>query len=256
LQKVIDERMADAPRGSLDAALLELDRRQIRKWAAAHFDHHVNYHGACSQLGGSMKPARFEFRFGSRRPGDDESDPESVKDAFVLEIEGEKIRITGQIDRIDIGEIGGKTVFNVIDYKSGKKVVLKTEHIESGERLQLPIYIEAAQMLVFGGNAAPLTAGYWSMATGFDARGALKCDEGRDSDEHWSNIQASVRRAIGRLIAHIRAGSFPVDSRDDECTSRCNFNTICRITQIRSLGKTRPADEGEASSAANTTADS
>ena len=30
-----------------------------------------------------------------------------------------QIRVTGRIDRIDVGRVGGKTVFNVIDYKSG-----------------------------------------------------------------------------------------------------------------------------------------
>ncbi|HJQ78400.1 MAG TPA: PD-(D/E)XK nuclease family protein, partial [Lacipirellulaceae bacterium] len=243
LQRVIDERMVGATAGSIDAALLELDRRQIRKWADAHFDHHVKYHGDCSKMGGAMEPARFEFRFGSRRPVDADSDPGSIEDAFVLEIDGEKIRITGQIDRIDVGEIAGKKVFNVIDYKSGKKVSLKAEHIESGERLQLPIYVEAAQMLVFGGDATPLAAGYWSMASGFDTRGALTAKKGADQEEHWSNVKTTVRLAIQRFVAAIRGGNFPVHSRDAQCTSLCEFNTICRIAQIRSLGKTWPPED-------------
>ncbi|HEY3392654.1 MAG TPA: PD-(D/E)XK nuclease family protein, partial [Lacipirellulaceae bacterium] len=242
LQRVIDERIVGAPAGSIDAALLELDRRQIRKWAAAHFAHHVKYHGDCSNMGSMMTPERFEFRFGSRRPGDADSDPGSIDDAFVLEIDGEKIRITGQIDRIDVGTVGGRTAFNVIDYKSGKKVSLKAEHIESGERLQLPIYVEAAQMLVFGGDATPLAAGYWNMASGFDTRGALAAKKGADHEEHWSNVKATVRLAIQRFVAAIRGGKFPVHSRDEQCTSVCEFNTICRIAQIRSLGKTWPPD--------------
>jgi RecB family exonuclease len=243
LKRVIDERMVGAPAGSIDAALLELDRRQIRKWADAHFGHHVKYHGDCSKMGGAMEPARFEFRFGSRRPVDADSDPGSIGDAFVLEIDGEKIRITGQIDRIDVGEIAGKKVFNVIDYKSGKKLALRPEHIESGERLQLPIYVEAAQMLVFGGDATPLAAGYWSMASGFDTRGALAAKKDADHEEHWSNVKATVRLAIQRFVAAIRGGNFPVYSRDAECTSLCEFNTICRIAQIRSLGKTWPPED-------------
>jgi RecB family exonuclease len=243
LHRVIDGRIADAPLGSIDAALIELDRRQFRKWAAAHFAHHVKYHGDCSDMGGAMAPARFEFRFGSSASGDGDSDPDSIEAAFVLEIDGEKIRITGQIDRIDVGEVGGKKVFNVIDYKSGKKVSLKAEHIESGERLQLPIYVEAAQMLVFGGDAAPLTAGYWNMASGFDTKGALTVKRGGDPEEHWSNLKATVRTAVKRFVAAIRGGSFPVHSRDEHCTSNCDFNTICRIAQIRSLGKTWPPEE-------------
>jgi ATP-dependent helicase/DNAse subunit B len=242
LQRLIDAQITGAPSGTIDAALLELDRRQIRKWAAAHFDHHVKYHGDCSRLGGAMTPAHFEFRFGSRRPGDAESDPGSIQDAFILEIDDETIRITGQIDRIDVGEIGGRTVFNVIDYKTGKRIPLRQEHIESGERLQLPIYVEAAQSLIFHGNAAPLIAGYWSMTSGFDARSPLVVKQESESRQRWADIQATVRRLVQEFVSNIRAGKFPVASRDEHCTSQCEFNTICRITQIRSLDKPWPPE--------------
>jgi ATP-dependent helicase/nuclease subunit B len=242
LQRIIDAQITGAPSGTIDAALVELDRRQIRKWAAAHFDHHVKYHGDCSKLGGQMSPAHFEFRFGSRRPGDAESDPGSIQDAFVLDIDGEEIRITGQIDRIDVGTIEGRTVFNVIDYKTGKKVQLKPQHIESGERLQLPIYVEAAQSLIFRGEAMPLVAGYWSMRSGFDAKAALVVTQEAESRERWADIQSTVRRLVRQFVSDIRGGKFPVASRDEHCTSQCEFNTICRITQIRSLGKPWPPE--------------
>ncbi len=243
LQRLIDAQITGAPSGTIDAALLELDRRQIQKWAGTHFHHHVKYHGDCSKLGGEMTPAHFEFRFGSRKRGDAESDPDSIPDAFVLDIDGEKIRITGQIDRIDVGEIGGRTVFNVIDYKTGKKVPLRQEHIESGERLQLPIYVEAAQALIFRADATPLVAGYWSMASGFDAKTPLGVKQEAESRKRWMEIQATVRRLVQQFVNNIRGGKFPVASRDEQCTSRCEFNTICRITQIRSLGKPWPPDQ-------------
>ena len=42
---------------------------------------------------------------------------------------------------------------------------------------------------------------------------------------------------IGRFVRDIRAGNFPVASRDDKCTSYCDFSTVCRVAQVRSLGK-------------------
>jgi ATP-dependent helicase/DNAse subunit B len=242
LQRLIDAQITGAPSGTIDAALAELDRRQIQKWATAHFDHHVKYHGDCSRLGGAMTPTHFEFRFGSRRPGDAESDPDSIQDAFIVDLDGETIRITGQIDRIDVGQIGDKKVFNVIDYKSGKKLPLKPQHIESGERLQLPLYVEAAQSLIFRGQATPLAAGYWSMRSGFDAKAALVVTQEAESRKRWAEIQATVRRMVRQFVTGIRSGQFPVASRDEHCTSQCEFNTICRITQIRSLGKPWPPE--------------
>jgi ATP-dependent helicase/DNAse subunit B len=239
LHKTIDERIAASSRAGIEAALLELDRREIRKWAVGHFDHHQSYHGACAKLGGQMTPRHFEFRFGSQRQGETDQDPESTGDAFLLDLGGEQVRVTGQIDRIDVATIEGQTFFSVIDYKSGKKIILKQQHIESGERLQLPIYVEAAQALVFGGEATPLAAGYWSMAGGFDAKGALAVVQKVENGDRWETMKDTVRRLVRQFVDGIRHGDFPVDSRDDKCTSYCEFNTVCRVTQIRNLNKTR-----------------
>jgi ATP-dependent helicase/nuclease subunit B len=242
LNKIIDERLAASPRGGIDAALVELDCRQIRKWAASHFQHHTKYAGAFSHLDSPVAPQHFEFRFGPSRTGDADHDPNSTTSAFVLDIDGEAIRVTGQIDRIDVVTTGGQTFFNVIDYKSSKKVSLKPEHIESGERLQLPIYVEAAQALVFNGEATPLAAGYWSMAGGFDAKGALGVVQAVETGDRWESLRATVRRLVGQFVGNIRHGDFPVASRDDKCTSYCEFSTVCRVTQVRNLNKTWPGE--------------
>jgi RecB family exonuclease len=259
LHRVIEERIAIAPRVGIEAALLELDRRQIRNWAASHFDHHLKYGSACAKLGGELAPRHLEFRFGPARSGDAASDPNSTSEAFILEVDGEKIRITGQIDRVDVGAIDGQTVFNVIDYKSGKKTNLTRAHIESGERLQLPIYVEAAQMLLFQGKATPLAAGYWSLASGFDSKGALSAAQEQPADDgcRWEETRATVRRLVGQFVAAIRHGDFPVASRDDKCTSYCEFHTVCRVGQVRSLKKTPSGDAagGLAPSGARATGD-
>jgi ATP-dependent helicase/nuclease subunit B len=242
LRDVVEMRLV-APRAGIDAALAELDRRQILKWSERHFDHHARYEALWSKLDARLEPAHFELRFGPSRSGEgDTDDPQSCEDAFTLTIGGEPVRVTGRIDRIDVARVGERVVFNVIDYKSGRKASLKEEHISTGEHLQLPIYIAAAQALLFDGNAQPLAAGYWTMTGGFDAKGVLAVQQDdANSRQHWNKIRTTVETLIGQFIDSIRRGQFPVLSRDDKCTSRCNFNTICRITQIRSLGKVWPA---------------
>jgi ATP-dependent helicase/nuclease subunit B len=238
LCRVIEERIAAGADGGIDAALLDLDRRQIRKWADKHFDHHVKYDSLCVGRGVRMTPTHLEFRFGPARTGDNDRDPDSIDKAFVLDINGETVRITGQIDRIDVGVMDGNEVFSVIDYKSGRRTTLGSDQIATGERLQLPLYVEAAQALVFQGGATPLLAGYWSMTGGFDSRGALAVETEGDAAARWDEVRGTVKERIAQFVADIRHGAFPVASRDDQCTSYCEFNTVCRIAQVRSLGKT------------------
>jgi len=169
-------------------------------------------------------------------------DPRSTALPFVLNIGKEEIRITGRIDRVDIGRgDDGRLVFNVIDYKSGRRPTLSAQRVESGERLQPALYVMAAQAMLFGEDrATPLWAGYWSMDKGptTDARFSLRCasDELEPSDG-WTALREKVVERVGQFVADIRHGDFPVASRDDNCTSICPFNTVCRVAQVRSLAK-------------------
>ena len=246
LTQVIEDCIAASPAGGIDAALLELDRRQILKWANNHFDHHQKYHANCNSLEAAMSPAHLEFRFGSSRRDDGLADPDSTSKTFVLDIQGEPIRVTGQIDRIDVATVNGEKVFNVIDYKSGRRPSLKPQQIETGEQLQLPIYVEAAQLLLFDGQAKPLSAAYWSMGNGFDEKGALakkKTKPKKDGDAgdqpalSWNDTYEMVHDLVRTFVDNIRHGDFPVASRDDKCTSYCNFSLACRIAQARASGK-------------------
>jgi hypothetical protein len=55
-------------------------------------------------------------------------------------------------------------------------------------------------------------------------------------------VRDAVRRLVGQFVRNIRHGDFPVASRNDQCTSYCEFRTVCRVSQIRSLNKTWPPD--------------
>jgi ATP-dependent helicase/DNAse subunit B len=140
-----------------------------------------------------------------------------------------------------VGQAAGRTVFSVIDYKTGKTTSLKEEHIAAGERLQLPIYVAAAQALLFKNEATPIAAGYWTMDRGFDKRGALNMVQELASEEagseRWNELLGKAVERIRQFVRDIRNGSFPVISRDENCTGRCEFSTVCRVAQVRALGK-------------------
>jgi CRISPR/Cas system-associated exonuclease Cas4 (RecB family) len=242
LQATLEAAVGSMPREGIEAALVELDRRQIDKWTGLYRGQHEKYDKAWSTFDEPPQPAFFELRFGRKHPGEaGHEDPHSKDDAFPLDIGGEKINIAGRIDRIDVGRVAGQTVFNVIDYKSGKRPTLTADKIESGERLQPALYVMAAQALLFeGDDASPMWAGYWSMQGGVntDKRYSLHCSvkDGTPSDT-WEKLRPKVVARIAEIVRAARNGNFPVASCDPNCTSMCEYKTVCRVSQVRSLGK-------------------
>jgi ATP-dependent helicase/DNAse subunit B len=247
LLALVTEEAARGPQFGVEAALVELDRRQLGKWVEQHFDHLNAYAQAHDSFDEPLVPTHFELSFGSSRASDDPEDESSTETAFELDLNGEKVRVTGRIDRIDVGKVGGQTVFSIIDYKTGKVTALKEEHIKSGERLQLSIYVAAAQARLFDGQATPVAAGYWSMDRGFDVKSVLNVRQqvsgkgavGPDLEQ----LQQLATNRVKEFVTDIRAGAFPVCSRDEHCTGRCEFHTVCRVAQVRALGKTWGNDE-------------
>jgi hypothetical protein len=78
-----------------------------------------------------------------------------------------------------------------------------------------------------------------------DGRFSLRCSaDGAAESKDWESLRPKIKARIGQFVTDIRRGAFPVHSCDDHCTSHCNFNTVCRITQIRSLDKTWPDESG------------
>jgi hypothetical protein len=73
------------------------------------------------------------------------------------------VRLQGMIDRIDLVRHPDRTLFRVIDYKTGPspgKAALK-----AGLALQLPLYALAVERILLAEQAAaPLDVGYWGLA--------------------------------------------------------------------------------------------
>ncbi len=81
---------------------------------------------------GKVKDSKFEVKFGKGR---------SIEPITVIMPSGEKVYIEGAIDRLDYLE---NDRVKIIDYKSGN-LNLNIDEIEAGYRLQLMLYVTAAQ---------------------------------------------------------------------------------------------------------------
>jgi len=247
-QAALDQTIDHLPLGGLQGVLREIERREIETWGPAYAEQDAEYRELWAGLDQPPQASFFEVRFGpSSRAAETEADENlSSPLPFQLDLGTEQIRITGQIDRIDLGRLGDVTVFNIIDYKSGKKVKLNEDHIRSGRQLQLPLYALAAEeMLLADRDAVPLAAGYWGVQeTGFSANRkspALALHEVGDGtlkiSKQWNELRPQMIETIRRLVAGVRQGFFPVYNDDVKCTEWCSFKTVCRIAHVRSLEK-------------------
>ncbi len=255
---MVDQVARVRPGRGLDAAMREIERRQIAAWAERLALQHAAYHAGHQHLDAPLTPTYFEASFGPRnRRSESTADAVlSTPDPFELTVpvDGgqERVMFGGQIDRIDVGRVGDRTVFNVIDYKSGRTIIDQAK-IESGKQLQLALYAMAAEHLLLADQqAAPLSASYWPVggkgAGGFalGGRGAkpLQFNQVREGAVEpapgWDRLRGVLVQRVGELIAAIRGGKFPVFNDDEGCTKFCELRTICRIAQVRSLEKSWP----------------
>ncbi|HEX4149722.1 MAG TPA: PD-(D/E)XK nuclease family protein, partial [Pirellulales bacterium] len=193
------------------------------------------------ELNLAVEPAHFEVSFGMQPKA---NDPLSTTDPLKLTINGDEVLIAGRIDRVDLGRLGQQTWFTVLDYKTGRGTGYTRQAVRTGDALQLPLYALAVQdLLLASQHAVPWHAGYWFVSEkGY--RQMLDLYEPADGHwqptDTWGDLRPRLLARVAELIHGIRGGEFPVACRDEQCTSRCEFHTVCRIHQVRALEKTWP----------------
>ncbi len=230
-----------APGTPLDAALHEVDLRLWSRWAGDYRRQHEEYDQRWQDCQVPLRPAWFEVSFGHSTS---RSGPLSTDRALELPGAEGVIRIAGRIDRIDAGTVAGRTVFNVLDYKTGASTRYTRDALTTGTALQLPLYAMAAQELLLADEqAVPWRAGYWFLQKdGFKPAQTLEmyaCQGGRlEPLPEWDELRRRVVGLVAEIVEEIRGARFRVASADEQCTRFCPFRTACRIGHVRSLEKT------------------
>ncbi len=221
----------------LETALREIDRQLLVAWRDVYYRQHQEYDALAKR---TALPSHFEVSFGLSK-----TSPDTLSTAapLVLCADGEMVKVSGRIDRIDLGCVGGQEVFNIIDYKSGRTPPPKKKDVVAGTALQLAIYsIAVEEVLLAGRGAMGWRAGYWHVRGKGFAKETLLL--GQASDEpfqptpDWQALREQTAQRVVSLVRSIRSGQFPMHSADEHCTSRCPYSTICRVHQVRSLEKT------------------
>ncbi|HET6426246.1 MAG TPA: PD-(D/E)XK nuclease family protein [Planctomycetaceae bacterium] len=222
----------------LQQALTRLEERLLNDWGGAYARQFTQYQELVQQRWESgWQIAEPEIPFGDvpRRPSEDK-----LKIAPPLEFSdgSETVLVRGRIDRVDVASIQGRTVYNVIDYKTGKPPRFSTEDVRSGRAVQLVLYALAVKRLgLVANDALPFQLGYWAVRetgfkTGMSQRGFSPLDTAV-----WESLEAMLSTILPRLASGIRSGEFVVDSAHLDCTGHCAYRTVCRVNQVRPIAE-------------------
>jgi ATP-dependent helicase/DNAse subunit B len=196
-------------------------------------------------------PAYFEVAFGgmksaARDPGSTDEPLKLTRSTFVGE---ETIKVSGQIDRVDVASDD-----TIIAYDYKLSTGSSKDDIKSGRSLQLPIYLEALERLLLpnqpiaGGGYYVIRGGNERRNKGLHRASALAYSRIRAnvnavlSDDEWQQIRRDVIAKIWDFLDHIRAGKFDVSPAEKDKTCRfCDFAAVCRYDRYRIDGKNRSA---------------
>ncbi|MEM9351802.1 MAG: PD-(D/E)XK nuclease family protein [Planctomycetota bacterium] len=262
LEGLIAEAAGRFDRYGVESGLRAVEAQEIGEWVPRIASQAAAYEKMWQGLDQTPKPTALEVRFGPSRAGADRSgdDPRSTDEPFALRAGEHTVLLTGQIDRVDLAKAGGHPALVVIDYKSND-AKFDPAQAEAGRQLQLPLYALAAETLLFSDQGAQaLAAGYWPLRSegkGFaDNRANLRLREataeGLSVAAEWERLQAAIAERVGQIVEGVRRGDFPVYNTDEHCTSWCDFRTVCRVGQVRSLNKAWPPTESPQPTVENT----
>jgi ATP-dependent helicase/DNAse subunit B len=239
LQERVDAAVNEfAERASPASAVLwKLEGERLRRIAARYRPHWVKFLEPWIPAKAKPRPEFLEKSFGmDPQPGEEPAKP------LVIVVDGVEVRLRGRIDRVDVADLEDGLGFWVIDYKTGRSEHYTAEDLQSFQRLQLTLYALAVeQVLLAGKKARPLGMAYWLVA-GSGHKVALPADRYRptvwlEQLDHWPAVRDTLERWVTTLVRNIREGTFPLKPRSKDCTARCEFAQVCRISQSRSVDK-------------------
>lgn len=242
---VFDEHEAVVP--PLNKQIWKIDR-EIRKILLEQV---LNYECELQEKGAArgVVPAFFEVAFGLKRTA--AKDPDSQDEPLTLSrgtfVGEETIKISGQIDRVDIAADDSLIAY---DYKLSRGSTMAD--IETGRSLQLPIYIEALEKLLFPKQDIA-GGGYYVIRGGTDRRnkglhrknfiqysGLHHSVRALISEDEWQRIRREAMEKIWDFLDGMRAGDFAVDPSQRKTTCRfCDFSAVCRYDTYRIERKKR-----------------
>jgi len=168
-----------------------------------------------------LLPYAFEQAFGRKVEG---SWP-----ALQLEVQGETVKFSGQIDRIDFDG----TRYMITDYKTGGYPTGTA--LKAGQALQLPLYVLALEQNMATTRENILGAGYYSFKEGKRKNGTWQMAVKeklpwlyRSRAPEMTEVLTVAKNSIDNCVQQIKLGMFPAAPLNQKCNSYCPYQDICR----------------------------
>ncbi len=181
--------------GFRPAAWWEETRREITQTVARTLA------GLAAQAG-DFVPASFEHRFGRERP-------------LLLARDGEQVRLSGIIDRVDRDSTGR---LRIVDYKSGGSQGYSKSGVQRGEHIQLPLYALAARDALELGEA--VDGFYWHVRE-------ASMSPLRLNPSNVAEMTALAEEHTWRAIDGVRGGAFTPQPPPGGCPDYCSAAAFC-----------------------------
>ncbi len=215
------------PISDVDAGLRRIEAERLERTGRRYASQFEAY----SQSPQEVECHLFEVAFGKAS---------SPHEGLVLGTGNRAVGLQGMIDRIDVVRTPDRTLFRVIDYKTGS--CPGSREVESGLAMQLPLYAMAVEQVILKGEeAAPLDVAYWALRDkGFKrVKKMAEIQSGTVTfDEDWRNYLQRLEVFVLELVDRLRRACFPVHPRLEDCTRFCDYRSVCRIAQVRHASKT------------------
>ncbi len=177
-----------------------------------------------AELKNPLWPSFFEWSFGT----------DTVPCLEIPSKKGYRIRIRGQIDRVDVDD--QSTCFLIVDYKTGAVGSIKKD-ILLGKKLQLPLYTLAASKHLLP-KAMPLGGLLLDVKENEKIHGFVRKDYNTNhynvgrcrsamTDDDWHACIDAALNACQTYVEEICSGKFPIQT-DKQCPMHCGYSNICR----------------------------
>lgn len=238
LRSEITHRAAFVTDSALHRVLRDLEREVLLKLADRYLGQWQKYleqfHGLWDRC---PRPTYLEIPFGNAPPEEGTRDVQERQNPVVeFGRDGERVRLRGRIDRIDVGSANGRTVYTVVDYKLSRRPPrFSLEDVRNGFSLQLPVYAIAVQRLgVIDGELFQF--GFWSLAGDGFALGLKSGSKklGSVDGNVAKEMEEQLDQLMPQLVSRIRDGMFAV-VEDDTDQYHPDCAAVARVTSLRPL---------------------